>query len=65
MDHLRRVQWPQDFNPVKFEAYNGNANSIMWLEIYRLSIITVGGPFVMANYFVKCLVIIPRRCLLG
>lgn len=59
--HLRRVQGPRDFDLVKSEAYNKNSNPVKWLEIYRLSItLAGGGPFVMVNYFIKCLGPIPR-----
>lgn len=37
MNHLRRAQWPRDFDLVKFEAYIGNTNSNEQLEIYHLS----------------------------
>jgi hypothetical protein len=39
-DHLRMVQWPEDFNTVKFKAYHGNTNPVEWLEIYQVAIIS-------------------------
>jgi hypothetical protein len=62
IEHLKGVQWPRDFDPVSIEACNGNTDSVGWLEIYCLSILsTEGGPFIMANYFIKCHNCIPRN----
>lgn len=48
----------KNFDLVKFKAYQGNTNPIEWLQIYRLSITSVGcGPLVMAIYCIKCVVL--------
>jgi hypothetical protein len=62
-DHLRRVQWPEDFNPLKFKAYHGNTNPVEWLEIYQVAIISWWRTPVMAIYFIECLGPVLKECL--
>jgi hypothetical protein len=50
--YLQMVVWTCKFRPNLPKKYNGSVNLIEFLQIYSISILTVGGnEDVMTNYF--------------
>jgi hypothetical protein len=48
--NLRRVRWTLNFKPLGIDKYDGSTNLTDWLEVYQLTIESVGGDsYVMVN----------------
>ncbi|GJN40315.1 hypothetical protein PR202_gb29516 [Eleusine coracana subsp. coracana] len=48
---LRIARWPKGFKPVPIKKYDGQTNPREWLQLYCMTIRSVGGDSnVMANY---------------